>query len=955
MKKQGKSRQAVLPMRKQRVKQIMALFLSVLLIVSAAFIPRAKAAETMELLLGDVNGDNHIDVRDAVAILKEYAAVSTGRGSFTPEQNKAADLNSDGKVDAQDARIVLDYLRGKPNPQYSPDTSLERTKIFENVETGADVNSVFQCDGESEVSVEFGTDVTLSVSVNMNFKEKIEASAMDVQFACLGPSTKVGITDISTGPLLEKGSNVINQETLRAVTACKAAYIGRLDNPAFILTVNIPADTPVGEYTIEFKDYYMVFKDESGDNSECMLSTSYEPLKINVVYPKAEMSEEPKEKKLVHEDEPQKLVEPGTASGGTMQYAIGDSATVAPKTGWNEKVPEKADAGLYYVWAKAAGDEEHRDSDPACYTSMIVHKVSFKVAGGKWNDKTEADKVLPLSYYENEDFAPILTTDDFPKAGDEPAPGHLKSGSWDGTIEKMITGDTTFTFTYDEDPDYIPEEVTGETTFAGNVSLEGRDLTKADAFRFEITEGPQTVATAVSDETGSIKFPKISYGADDIGEHTYLVKQSATDIAGVTVDKTEYTVTVQVAYDKENAALTVNASDNSTALNFKNTFSALKPKYTAPTGLTATYGQTLADVTLPTGWKWDDPVATSVGDAGNNTFSATFIPVDTVTYTTAAEKLTITVKKAALKELTDTQKPAAIEGLTENGAEQTLLIAPKELPEGYIIEYSLDGTNWSTSIPTGNDAGEYSIQTRYVGDKNHEDVTGGTIKVAIAEEGKVTYTVIWLDGNDKELDKKTYVEGSTEPTTDKKATKADDATNTYAFDKWDDGTVSGTTKTYKPLFIETPKELYVSAGNAPLVHTVGSGEDAKEEIERVIDPKSCYSHFANEVLVDGTAIKAGTDFTSYESSTVIVLKSDYLDSLSEGDHVVKVVFDDGEFTKALSIVAPADTPTPVPETDPTQPKTGDSSALIVWTVLLLISAAISGFVVAEKHVGKMKR
>ena len=30
------------------------------------------------------------------------------------------------------------------------------------------------------------------------------------------------------------------------------------------------------------------------------------------------------------------------------------------------------------------------------------------------------------------------------------------------------------------------------------------------------------------------------------------------------------------------------------------------PTYTAPTGLTAKYGQTLADVTLPDGWSWMD-------------------------------------------------------------------------------------------------------------------------------------------------------------------------------------------------------------------------------------------------------------------------------------------------------------------------------------------------------------
>ena len=62
-----------------------------------------------------------------------------------------------------------------------------------------------------------------------------------------------------------------------------------------------------------------------------------------------------------------------------------------------------------------------------------------------------------------------------------------------------------------------------------------------------------------------------------------------------------------------------------------------------PTGLTATYGDTLVDVKLPTGWAWDAPT-TSVGDVGNNSFSATYTPTDTSNYNTATATLTVTVK-----------------------------------------------------------------------------------------------------------------------------------------------------------------------------------------------------------------------------------------------------------------------------------------------------------------------
>ena len=53
--------------------------------------------------------------------------------------------------------------------------------------------------------------------------------------------------------------------------------------------------------------------------------------------------------------------------------------------------------------------------------------------------------------------------------------------------------------------------------------------------------------------------------------------------------------------------------------------------YTVPTGLTAAYGQTLAEVALPEAengtWSWQDET-TPVGDAGEKTFKATFKPAN---------------------------------------------------------------------------------------------------------------------------------------------------------------------------------------------------------------------------------------------------------------------------------------------------------------------------------------
>ena len=59
----------------------------------------------------------------------------------------------------------------------------------------------------------------------------------------------------------------------------------------------------------------------------------------------------------------------GEATGGTIQYALGtkDAATEE----YTPSIPTGTDAGTYYVWYKAVGDETHTDSEAKCITVTI--------------------------------------------------------------------------------------------------------------------------------------------------------------------------------------------------------------------------------------------------------------------------------------------------------------------------------------------------------------------------------------------------------------------------------------------------------------------------------------------------------------------------------------------------------------------------------------------------------
>ena len=78
----------------------------------------AKSDDTSEdtLMYGDVNGNNLVEVSDAVEVLKYYARKAAGLNSVfseTPSENEAifklADVNKDGEITVQDAVLILTY------------------------------------------------------------------------------------------------------------------------------------------------------------------------------------------------------------------------------------------------------------------------------------------------------------------------------------------------------------------------------------------------------------------------------------------------------------------------------------------------------------------------------------------------------------------------------------------------------------------------------------------------------------------------------------------------------------------------------------------------------------------------------------------------------------------------------------------------------------------------------
>jgi hypothetical protein len=213
--------------------------------------------------------------------------------------------------------------------------------------------------------------------------------------------------------------------------------------------------------------------------------------------------------------------------------------------------------------------------------------------------------------------------------------------------------------------------------------------------------------------------------------HSQTIELKAPENAIYNGNKIEATVTgadgitYELTYnaDPVNAGTytaTLTVGDKSVSVDF--TIAKATPTYEVPTGLTATYGDTLAKVELPTGWAWNDAETTSVGNAGTRTFKALYNP-DSNNYNTVEADITVEVAKALIDIYTDNLiNPEFADGLVYDGTEKALVTAHGSVEGGTIVFSLVPKGEYITTIPVATEAGEYVVYYLIRGDENHQDL-----------------------------------------------------------------------------------------------------------------------------------------------------------------------------------------------------------------------------------------
>ncbi len=507
--------------------------------------------------------------------------------------------------------------------------------------------------------------------------------------------------------------------------------------------------TDVGEHTAQVSISNTLIGGRA-DNYEIATNDASHPWSI--VKAEAQMTAPTAKDDLVYNGKDQALINAGDAKGegsestGTIKYYMSDTQLSAEQIAglsdedWTADAGDikATDAGTYYVYYYVDGDSNHNDSAVAGPVAVTVAPKSLG-EGEEYGENITAEAAD--SEYTGSSLTPAVTVKD-------------TRGFF--TPAKTLAEGTDYTVTIPEGKGTDAEEgiqltITGTGNYTGSITVPWNITKKAageltDAMKPQAAENltyngtPQSLVkdgTGTNPEGGTIQY-RVKDKDGNVVSDWSATKPSATN-AG------EYTVEY---YVKGDANHTDNGSEEQPLGNYKaniapKTLTAADVAFVGteftynknPQGPAITVKDTVdgSEVTLvaDTDYTLTDAVKTDVG-----TYTAKV--TGTGNYTgEITQEYKINKADTAFDSLTDDQKPTANKNgennLVYNGQAQPLVKAPEgELPEGYTgIQYSLDGENWSDTIPTGTDAKTYNVYYKVVGDANHNDIDCGSIQVVI--------------------------------------------------------------------------------------------------------------------------------------------------------------------------------------------------------------------------------
>ena len=487
-----------------------------------------------------------------------------------------------------------------------------------------------------------------------------------------------------------------------------------------------------------------------------------------------------------------------------------------------------------------------------------------------------------------------------------------------GQLEAAVTGNNpTFTNTYKAAPAKIAIEA--------KKVLNGKEL-EIDEFEIELKEGDKVVATAKNAAGGLIRFSEISYST--AGVYNYTITEKVGNKLGVTYDKTEHPVTVEV---KDNGSGQLVATVTSETPVFVNDYKA-EPAQATIKAKKVLKGKALeADAYTFELKEGSDLVATAKNTAsGEVVFNVTFSAAGdyaytitekagddkTITYDQNAYEVFVTVADDGKGQLVATVEDADTERVFTNT--YTAPVPPAPTATSATLEFTKELTG-RTLVD-----GEFQFELYKDGQKiDTKTNQGGKVTfnaINYDAEGEYTYTVKEVNAG------ATGITYDTEKTAEVKVTK-DAATNALkAAVEYPAGNVFK--NSFKAPAVEATieatkklegKELAADAYTFELkekgavVATAKNTAEGKVAFVRSFEEAGTYTY----TLVEKVGKEEGIEYDKTEHTVTVAVVAD-----GQGLLTAKVSYADGKevvFTNKYTVPTPTPEPNPSPNNPGTTP------------------------------------
>jgi len=443
------------------------------------------------------------------------------------------------------------------------------------------------------------------------------------------------------------------------------------------------AIVPASEYTVSYSDNTNVgtatvsLKDNDGGNYIVSGTAHFSIVSVMPgVTPPTAMTG------LIYNTKAQQLVTSGSVVGGTMEYSLDNKA-------YSKDVPTGTDAKEYTVFYRVKGDENHGDRDPSSLTVTI-------------SPKTVSNPIITLSttayVYDGKEHKPDVTVKD----GEVEVPASEYTVDYSDNISVgtamaivkdkeggnyIVNGTKNFTIV-NANADVTPPTAKTDLVYNGTAQqLISAGKVKGGTMEYSLDNNAYTVEIPTGLEAKDYKVyyrvkGDANYSDEDASSLTVTISPKTVTEPNIVLDPASF------VYDGKEKKPSVTVKDGDTVI----PVSEYSVSYSDNTAAgTATV--TITD-----------------NEGGNYTVSGS------ANFSIVAAVAGVTL-------------PEAKSDLIYNRTEQELVIPGSA--DGGTMEYSLNNKKYSTKVPTGTNAKQYTVYFRVVGDDNHVSMDPKSLTVTI--------------------------------------------------------------------------------------------------------------------------------------------------------------------------------------------------------------------------------